>query len=113
MNTATSCNDDCQRVSVASAQPTAAGRRLPFNLAAPAACGSLAYACERLRCYAHDSQIFTQFTKKKSSKKRKERPMTAIFFSSNNNANGKEKGHRNYNGTSTSFRLILGLENAV
>ena len=46
------------------------------------------------------------------SKKRKKRPMTALFLSSNNNANGKEKGPKSYNGPSTPFRLIPGLENA-
>ena len=56
--------------------------------------------------------LFTAFTKRKRSKKRKERPVTALFFSSNDNANGKENGSRNYNDPSTSFRLILGLENA-
>ena len=38
--------------------------------------------------------------------------MTALFFSSNDNANGKEKGPKSYNGPSTPFRLIPGLENA-
>jgi len=44
--------------------------------------------------------------RKKEAKKEKQRPTTASSLR-RNNANGKENGLENYNGPSTSFRLIL------
>jgi len=47
------------------AQPTAEGRRLPVNLVAPAAGGSLAYARELRRSCAHNQQLSTVIHKEK------------------------------------------------
>ena len=69
-------------------------------------------SCRRGNWISTLSTLFAIMHKEKKKQKEKGPADEGSLLLFNNNANGKENGLRNYNGPSTAFRLIPGLENA-